>query len=58
LHRVFLGPAKHDAALADGTAREAVILFALALLLLVLGLYPQPVLNLTASLADALVMAP
>lgn len=58
VHRVFFGPAKHDSKLADGNAREAVILFTLALLLIALGLYPQPALDLSASLADALSAMP
>ncbi len=51
IHRVFLGPAKTAAQLAEPTRREAVILFCLAALLLGLGLYPQPTLDLTASVA-------
>lgn len=54
VHRVFLGPAKTDELLPGGTLREAAILFSLAGLLIVLGLYPQPALDLTASLTASL----
>jgi NADH-quinone oxidoreductase subunit M len=62
IHRVFLGPARAAAPLPDATAREAVVLASLALLLVALGLYPQPALDLTAAVAagvqQALAAAP
>lgn len=51
LHRVFYGPAKAEGTLAGADGREAAVLFALAILLVVLGLYPQPVLDMSDSLA-------
>lgn len=54
VHRVFFGPVKHDSTLPAADGRELLILTVLAALLLVLGLYPQPVLDLTATAAAAL----
>lgn len=53
VHRVFFGPVKHDSALAPADSRELLTLSMLAVLLLVLGLYPQPVLDLAATAAAA-----
>lgn len=55
VHRVFLGPAKTDSTLAPADARELLTLGALAALLLVLGFWPQPVLDLSASAMQALI---
>jgi NADH-quinone oxidoreductase subunit M len=45
IQRVFLGPNKHNWKLPDMTARQAIILASLIVVIFWLGLYPQPVLN-------------
>lgn len=49
VHRAFFGPATPETALAPVSAREYSLLLALALLLVLLGLYPQPVLDTSAA---------
>ncbi|MFZ5722827.1 MAG: NADH-quinone oxidoreductase subunit M [Pseudomonadota bacterium] len=49
VHRVFFGPAKTDATLPGATPREAGVLALLAVLLIALGFYPQPALDLSHS---------
>jgi len=48
-HRIYFGPVQHDSELRGADGRELFALSLLAALLLVLGLYPQPVLDLTNS---------
>ncbi|MGL6001596.1 MAG: NADH-quinone oxidoreductase subunit M, partial [Plesiomonas sp.] len=47
IQRAFYGPAKVDSPLADMTKREFFIVLLLASLLLLLGIYPQPILDTT-----------
>jgi NADH-quinone oxidoreductase subunit M len=49
LQRAFFGKPQSDERLADLSARELGLMFSLMLLLLLLGLYPQPVLNTSAA---------
>lgn len=49
VQRAFFGPAQSDTVLEGLTAREIGVVLSLAGLLLWLGVYPQPVLDLTAS---------
>ncbi len=53
--RAFVGPAKSETVLAGLTAREVSMVLMLVLCLLGLGLYPQPVLDLTYSTMSQLV---
>jgi NADH-quinone oxidoreductase subunit M len=56
VQRVFHGPSRSPAAAADLGGRELLLLAALALLVLLLGLYPQPALDSPRSTLDELVV--
>ncbi|NRH29680.1 NADH-quinone oxidoreductase subunit M [Pseudomonas sp. MS19] len=49
IHRAYFGPAKSDAPLAGLKARELSMVLGLAALLVLLGVYPQPVLDTSAA---------
>ncbi len=48
-HRIYFGPVKHDSTLRGANAREVTLLSLLAALLIALGFYPQPALDLSNS---------
>nr|WP_294972462.1 NADH-quinone oxidoreductase subunit M [uncultured Pseudomonas sp.] len=49
IHRAYFGPANSDTAIAGLNARELLMVLGLAVLLIVLGVYPQPVLDTSAA---------
>ncbi|HYQ38304.1 MAG TPA: NADH-quinone oxidoreductase subunit M [Pseudomonas sp.] len=49
IHRAYFGPAKSDEALPGLKARELVMVLGLAVLLILLGVYPQPVLDTSSA---------
>ena len=49
IHRAYFGPSKSDAVLAGMDNRELVMVLGLAVLLIVLGVYPQPFLDTSAA---------
>jgi NADH-quinone oxidoreductase subunit M len=49
MQKVFLGPAGNGNKLSDITAREFIILAALSVAIVLLGLYPQMVMDLVIS---------
>ena len=49
IHRAYFGPAKSDTAIAGLNFRELSMVLGLAVLLIVLGVYPQPVLDTSAA---------
>lgn len=53
MQRAFFGPAKTTERLPDLSAREMTVMLSLMALLLVLGLYPQPVMNTSAAVMKA-----
>jgi NADH-quinone oxidoreductase subunit M len=55
MQRVFLGPLRAEKTLSDLTAREMVIMGVLALSIVLLGVYPQPVLDLVRPVVMQLV---
>jgi NADH-quinone oxidoreductase subunit M len=58
LQRAFLGPARPDVPkMADFGARELSVMLAMAVALVVLGIYPQPVLDLSGPAIEALRVA-
>jgi NADH-quinone oxidoreductase subunit M len=49
IHRAYFGPAKHEGALPGLQVRELSMVLLLAVLLILLGVYPQPVLDTSAA---------
>ena len=49
IHRAYFGPAKNEGALSGLNARELIMVLGLASLLVLLGVYPQPVLDTSAA---------
>ncbi|MNG00985.1 NADH-quinone oxidoreductase subunit M [compost metagenome] len=49
IHRAYFGPAKAETALPGLKPRELVMVLGLAALLILLGVYPQPVLDTSAA---------
>lgn len=49
IHRAYFGPAKKEGALSGLNARELIMVLGLAALLVLLGVYPQPVLDTSAA---------
>ncbi|MCS5517172.1 NADH-quinone oxidoreductase subunit M [Pseudomonas qingdaonensis] len=49
IHRAYFGPAKSDEVLAGMDNRELIMVLGLAVLLIVLGVYPQPFLDTSAA---------
>ena len=49
IHRAYFGPAKSEAALPGLKVRELVMVLGLAVLLILLGVYPQPVLDTSSA---------
>ncbi|CAD5378875.1 NADH:ubiquinone oxidoreductase, membrane subunit M [Pseudomonas sp. OF001] len=49
IHRAYFGPAKAESALPGLNLRELVMVLGLAVLLILLGVYPQPVLDTSAA---------
>ena len=49
IHRAYFGPAKADSPIAGLNARELSMVLGLAVLLIILGIYPQPVLDTSAA---------
>ena len=49
IHRAYFGPAKADSALPGLDSRELAMVLGLAVLLILLGVYPQPVLDTSAA---------
>lgn len=49
IHRAYFGPAKAETAVPGLNARELVMVLGLAVLLILLGVYPQPVLDTSAA---------
>jgi len=49
IHRAYFGPAKDDSPLAGLRPRELGMVLGLAVLLVLLGIYPQPVLDTSAA---------
>ncbi|MNF46298.1 NADH-quinone oxidoreductase subunit M [compost metagenome] len=49
IHRAYFGPAKADSALTGLDSRELAMVLGLAVLLILLGVYPQPVLDTSAA---------
>jgi NADH-quinone oxidoreductase subunit M len=49
IHRAYFGPAKADTPIAGLNARELSMVLGLAVLLIILGIYPQPVLDTSAA---------
>ena len=49
IHRAYFGPAKSEAPLQAMKARELYMVLGLAVLLILLGVYPQPVLDTSAA---------
>ncbi|HRQ51225.1 MAG TPA: NADH-quinone oxidoreductase subunit M, partial [Agriterribacter sp.] len=56
MQKVFLGPATVTAPLRDLNAREYTMMAALTISIIVLGLFPQPVLDMVKSIIGALVV--
>jgi NADH-quinone oxidoreductase subunit M len=54
MQRVHFGPAFREGKLAGPDAREYVMMLALLALVILVGLYPQPLLDTTASLSQAI----
>src|SRR5688500_20186925 len=51
VQKVFLGPTKVEQPLKDFNAREVVIMAALSISIVLLGLYPQPVMDMVKNIA-------
>ena len=49
IHRAYFGPPRAEHALAGPDARELTMVLGLAVLIIILGVYPQPVLDTTAA---------
>ena len=49
IHRTYFGPAQSDKPLAAMNPRELYMIIGLAVLLILLGVYPQPVLDTSAA---------
>ena len=49
IHRAYFGPAKADTVLAGMDGRELIMVLGLAVLLILLGVYPQPFLDTSAA---------
>jgi NADH-quinone oxidoreductase subunit M len=49
IHRAYFGPAKSEEALRGMNARELAMTLSLALMIVVLGVYPQPILDTSAA---------
>ena len=49
IHRAYFGPSKSDAVLAGMDARELIMVLGLAVLLIFIGVYPQPFLDTSAA---------
>ena len=49
IHRAYFGPSKSDAVLAGMDARELIMVLGLAVLLVFIGVYPQPFLDTSAA---------
>ncbi|MOA48258.1 NADH-quinone oxidoreductase subunit M [compost metagenome] len=49
IHRAYFGPSKSDTVLAGMDGRELIMVLGLAVLLIVLGVYPQPFLDTSAA---------
>ncbi len=49
IHRAYFGPAKTDTVLAGMDGRELIMVLGLAVLLILLGVYPQPFLDTSAA---------
>ena len=49
IHRAYFGPPRAEHALAGPDARELGMTLGLAVLIIILGVYPQPVLDTTAA---------
>lgn len=55
MQKVFLGPLKVETVIGDISAREMVIMAALTISIVLLGIYPQPVLDMTKSMIHDIV---
>ena len=49
IHRAYFGPSKSDAVLHGMDARELIMVLGLAVLLIYIGVYPQPFLDTSAA---------
>jgi len=49
IHRAYFGPARADSVLAGMNGREMGMVLSLAVLLILLGVYPQPVLDVSSA---------
>ena len=49
IHRAYFGPSKSDDVLAGMDARELIMVLGLAVLLIFIGVYPQPFLDTSAA---------